>query len=165
MVTRRPLVLAVLVAAAAVVAIVLFQSETKKVKKSFSRLADWTSKKGEENLITLAQKARNLGTLFAGECEFQTSYPPFSGVLTPQDVSGYAMKGRALFPSLDVTFYDETITFPQEGVAKAAVTLRVKGVLTNGEPIQEIHEMECTLRKIEEQWLFNRVETVEVLKK
>jgi hypothetical protein len=164
-VTWRPVVLAVLVAAAAAAALPLFQSETQKVKKSFSRLADRTSKKGEENLVTLAQKARNLGTFFAGECEFQTPYPPFSGVLTPEEVSDYAMRSRLLFSSLDVRFQDESITFPEENLAGVNVTLRVKAMLKNGESIQETYEIACTLKKIEKDWLFSRFVIVEVLKK
>jgi hypothetical protein len=164
-VTRRKIVLALLLGAAAAAAVILSQSETKKVKKSFNRLADWASKDGEENLVTLARKARDIGTLFAGECEFKTHVVPFSGVLTPEDVSGYAMRGRALFSSLNVKFYDETITFQEEDLARAGVTLRVKGLLTSGEPIQETHEIDCVLRKIEARWLFSRFEIVEVLQK
>jgi hypothetical protein len=39
------------------------------------------------------------------------------------------------------------------------------GKLTTGEYINEIHELECVLIKIEDDWLFSEIKIVDVLEK
>jgi hypothetical protein len=46
-----------------------------------------------------------------------------------------------------------------------ALTAKLTGKLNVGEYIDETHELESTLRKIEKRWPFSKFEVVEVLKK
>ena len=89
----------------------------------------------------------------------------FSGNYTPEEISGYASSGRLSLSQLDLKFYDLDITFPEEGVAKVSLTARVIGKSSSGEYIDEAHELESLLKKVEKKWLFSKVEVVEVLKK
>jgi hypothetical protein len=146
-------------------AIILLQSEEKRVKKQFRLLSDRASKDKEENLLATARRAKNIGALFAEKVEFNTHFAPFSGTLTPEEISGYAARGRSLFSTFDVKFYDFEIQFPGEGTAEVTLTARAKGKLLSGELVNETHEMECQLTKVDSKWLFSRFEMVEVLKK
>ncbi len=49
--------------------------------------------------------------------------------------------------------------------ANAVLTAKLCGKLTTGEYINEIHELECVLIKIEEDWLFSEIKIVDVLEK
>jgi hypothetical protein len=146
-------------------AIHFFPSEEKKVKKQFHLLAEWVSKDPGENTLTAAYKIRNIGTLFDRTCEFKIPVYSFSGDYTPDEISGYAAQGRLSSSELHLKFYDLDITFPEKGTAKVTLTARLTGKLNAGEYIDETHELESVLKKIEKKWLFSRFEVVEVLKK
>jgi hypothetical protein len=62
-------------------------------------------------------------------------------------------------------FYDLDVSFPEKGMAKVTLTGKLTGRLTSGEYVDETHELECLLKKIENKWLFSDVEVVEILKK
>ena len=142
-----------------------FPSEEKKIKKQFRLLAGWVSKEPGENPITMAYKIKNMETLFDGMCEFEIPFYSFSGSYKPEEISGYATHGRLSFSQLHLKFYDLTIVFPEKGMAKVTFTANVTGKSNAGESIDEAHELETLLRKVEKKWLFSRFEMVEVLKK
>jgi hypothetical protein len=142
-----------------------FPSEEKKIKKQFRLLAEWVSKDPGENTFTMAYKIKNIGTLFDGTCEFKVPVYSFSGSYTPEEISGYAARGRLSCSQLYLKFYDLVIAFPEKGIAKVTLTAKLAGRLNVGEYIDETHELESVLKKIEKKWLFSKFEVVEVLKK
>ena len=147
------------------VTIYFFPSEEKKIKKQFRLLAEWVSKDSGENTFTMAYKVKNIGTLFDGTCEFEIPVYSFSGSYTPEEISGYAARGRLFCSRLYLKFYDLVIVFPEKGVAKVTLTAKLTGKSNVGEYIDETHELEFVLKKIEKRWLFSKFEVVEVLKK
>jgi hypothetical protein len=147
------------------VTLYFFPSEEKKIRKQFRLLAEWVSKDPGENTFTMAYKVKNIGTLFDGTCEFKVPVYSFSGSYTPEEISGYAARGRLFCSQLYLKFYDLVIVFPEKGVAKVTLTARLTGKSNGGEYIDETHELESVLKKIEKRWLFSKFEVVEVLKK
>ena len=89
----------------------------------------------------------------------------FSGSYTPEEISGYAARGRLFCSQLYLKFYDLVIAFPEMGIAKVTLTAKLTGKSNVGEYIDETHELEFVLKKIEKRWLFSKFEVVEVLKK
>jgi hypothetical protein len=165
-VRRKYLIIAIIVVGIGVLAaFFLFQSEERKVKKQFHLLSGWVSKDPGENTLTMAHKTQKIGTLFAENFELKTEMDSMSGSYTPAEISSYAARGRLMFSYLSLKFYDFDISFPEKGIAKVILTARLKGRSTSGEDVDEIHEVQCILKKIEKKWLFSHVETIEVLKK
>ncbi len=148
-----------------VIAITVFPSEEKKIRKQFRLLSEWVSKSQEENAFVLLQKMRSVGSLFDEHCELRTDYPSLSGSYTREEISTYVGSARSHVSRLDLTFYDLQITFPEKEAAKVTLTARLTGWSTAGEQMDEIRELECRLKKIEKKWLFSQIEVVEVLKK
>jgi hypothetical protein len=146
-------------------AVTLFPSEERMVKKQFHLLSKWVSKDSGENTFTMANKTRNLKSLFAEKFELKTEIESMSGSYSPEEISSYAARGRLIFSYLSLSFFDLGISFPENGVAKVILTARLKGSSTTGENVDETHELECILKKIEKRWLFSHAEMVEVLKK
>jgi hypothetical protein len=166
MVRLKPIILWGLVTVIGIgVVLYLFPSEEKKIKKQFRLLAEWVSKEAGENPITMAYKIKKIETLFDGMCEFGISLYSFSGSYTPEEITGYAARGRLSFSQLHVKFYDLKIAFPERGIAKATLTAKVTGKSNGGEHIDEAHELESLLKKVGKGWFFSKFETVEVLKK
>jgi hypothetical protein len=147
------------------VALYLFPSEEKKIKKQFRLLGEWVSKDPGENTFTMAYKIKNIGKLFDQTCEFKVPVYSFSGSYTREEISSYATSGRLSCSQLYLKFYDLVIVFPEKWIAKVALTARLTGKLNVGEYIDETHELESVLKKIEKEWLFSKFEVVEVLKK
>jgi len=143
----------------------LFPSEAREVRKQFDRLSKWVSKGRAESALTMARKIKRIGTLFADPCKFRTPIYSFSGTYTPEEISSYAAAAHLQLAKLSLRFYDHNIQFPEEGTAKVVFTAKLTGTTKMGESIHETHEVECTLRKSEDKWLFTDCEVVEVLKK
>jgi len=166
MVRIKYIIIALLVVIFGIWAAVHFlQSEEKKVKKQFHLLSKWASKETGENTFAMAQKIKNMGTLFAGHCELKADLISFSGRYTPEEISSYAARAWLLCSNLSLKFYDFNVAFQEGGVAKVSLTAKLTGGLTTGEDVDETHELECVLKKIEKKWLLSDLEVVEVLKK
>jgi hypothetical protein len=147
------------------VAVYLFPSEEKKVKRQFNLLSEWVSKSPEENAFTMLQKIKNIGTLFDESCELKAPGQSLSGSYKREEVSAYAGSARSYFSQLHLKFYDFHILFPEKEGAKVTLTSRLTGKSTAGEQVDETRELECVLKKIEKKWLFSVIEVIEVLKK
>ncbi|OGP72787.1 MAG: hypothetical protein A2V86_08775 [Deltaproteobacteria bacterium RBG_16_49_23] len=143
----------------------LFQSEEKRVKKHFRLLSEGVSKEPGENIFTMDQKIKKIGSLFDETCEMNVPAHSLSGMLTRDEITGYAARGRLHFSQLHLKFYDFKITLPQEGIANVHLTARVTGKTRAGEAVNEAHELDCLLKKAEKKWLFSHIKVVEVLKK
>jgi hypothetical protein len=150
---------------AIILAVTVFPSEEKGVKKRFRLLSEWVSKSPEENSFTMLQKMKDIGTVFLEHCELKAPNESLSGSYTRQEISAYAASARSHFSQLDLKFYDLRIAFPEREVAAVTLTSRLQGKSTAGDRVDEIRELECLLRKIENKWLFSQIEVIEVLKK
>ena len=148
-----------------VLAVTVFPSEEKRVRKRFRLLSEWVSKFPEENSFTMLQKMKNIGTLFLEPCELKAPHESFSGSYTRQEMSAYAGSARSHFSQLDLKLYDLKVVFPEKEVAQVTLTARLIGKATSGEQVDEIRELECHLKKMDRKWFFSQVEVVEVLKK
>lgn len=143
----------------------LFQTEEKRVKKQFQLLAESISKDSGETIFTMDQKIKKIGSLFDETCEIHIPAYSLSGSLTREEITGYAARGRLHLSELLLKFYDLHIAFPVEKEATVRLTARLTGKLTTGEVVNEAHEIDCLLKKVEKKWCFTRVEVVEILKK
>ncbi len=148
-----------------VVIFTFFPNEEKKVKKQFHLLSEWVLKSPDENIFTMLQKIKNIGTLFDEYCELKAPDQSLSGSYRREEISTYAGSARSYFSQLDLKFYDFHIVFPEKEIAKVTLTARLTGRSTAGEQVDETRELECVLKKIDKKWLFSAIEIVEVLKK
>lgn len=145
--------------------IYLFQSEEKKIRKQFHLLSKWASKAPDETPLTWAQKIKSMDHLFTSSCVLKAPAYSISGSYSRNEIAGVVTQGRFQLSQLSLRFYDLVITFPERGIAKVTLTARLTGKSHFGENVDETHELECVLKKIENHWLFSNVEVVEVLKK
>jgi hypothetical protein len=147
------------------VAVTLFPSQEKKVKKQFNLLSEYAAKSPEENAFTMLQKIKNIKTLFDEQCELIFPSESLSGNYKREEIATYAGSARSYFSQLHLKFYDFSILFLEKEVAKVTLTSRLTGKSTAGEQVDETRELACVLKKIEKKWLFSVIEVVEVLKK
>ena len=72
---------------------------------------------------------------------------------------------RAQYSQMTLKFYDYSIDFPAKDTANVSVTKALRGKLTSGEYVEDINELSCKLKKIDDFWLITEIEVVEVLEK
>lgn len=139
--------------------------EMRRVRRQFKRLSGWVSKATRERPLSTAYRAQSIGTLFTRPCRLKTHVQTLSGTFTPAEVSRTAAFVRSQFSRLTLRFYDLQITITDKTAAQAVLTARLTGELTNGERVDEAHELRCKLLKVEDAWLFSDCEIVDVLQR
>jgi hypothetical protein len=163
--TKHLFLAAIIFAGGILIVLHLSESEEKKVKKQFTLLSEVASKDSDESIIATAQKMQKIRTFFDKRCELKTHLDYLSGTFTPEEIVSHGTLGRAQFSKFSLRFSDLKVEFPEKGIARVTLTLRVSGILKNNEHVDEIHEVESALRKIEKKWLFSSFRVVEVLKR
>lgn len=143
----------------------LFPSRERKVRRQFALLSKTVSKDSRENPITTATKINKLRSLFAENCSLRTRFSSFSGDFTREEIVSLIAQARLECSTLTVKFYDLQVEFPDDGIAKATLTIQVNGTMTDGSLVDETHELECMLNKSENKWLFSECRLVEVLER
>jgi hypothetical protein len=142
-----------------------YPTEEKNVKKQFGLLADYASKEGSEAPLTTARKLKDLGSLFAERCGLEVSIYSLSGTYSRGEIAFLAARSRSYFSELQLRFYDLEVSFPKKETAKVTGTGMLMGKILTGEDMDEPHELQCLLKKVENRWLFSHIQVVEVLKK
>lgn len=166
MVKIKHIITAVFVVIIGALAVVFFfQSEESKVKKQFNSLSKRVSKEPDEKKLAMAVKAKQLQTIFAENCGLRADIYSVSGNYTPQEISSLALTAFSQYSRISLTFYDINIDITEKRIAKVLVTANLTARLATGEYIDDTHELECILKKVETSWLFSDFEVVEVLEK
>jgi hypothetical protein len=162
---RRAYAAAIALALVLLGLILFYPTDRRKVKKVFSRTAEWVSKEGPEGALSQAQRIPEGERLFADPCELEAEAYRLSQSFTPRELARMAVGARSRFDTLELKFYDLEVWFPEDGKAEATVTLRLEGRSSGGESLSETHEMDCELVEEDGRWLFRSIKLVEVLKK
>jgi hypothetical protein len=162
---RKYLILGLIALIVIIAVVYLFPSETQRVKRQFRSIANSVAKAPDENNLIMVSKLSKIKMALAETCRFTDPAHDFSGAYARDEILQRAAGARAHFSKLDLKFADLQVTFPQPGTAAVTTTATVTGTTTDGDAFNEVHELECTLQKIEGNWLLTEVTVVEVLKK
>jgi len=142
-----------------------FPDEEKKVRRQFDLLGEYASKTAVENPLAAASRAQKIVSLFANPCEMRVPFAHLDGAYHHQEIGATAAAARSRFSELSLRFDDGTVLFPEKDLAEVQVTGRLTGKQTHGDRVGETRELHCRLQKLEGQWLFYKLEVVEVLQK
>lgn len=144
---------------------IFFQNEEAKIKKQFKSIADKIEKAPVENQIIAAANAKKISEMITNPCRINAPGYSFSRDISPGELSRFVLARRSLYSKLSLKFYDFIIDFPEKNSARVSVTEIIKGTLKTGELVEDLHELECTLIKIEDNWRLTEITVVEVLRK
>lgn len=162
---KRIIIAVLFLTIAIFVGVRVFPSEEKRVRKQFKLLSKWVSKSPGESPITSAARVQKLRTLFADDCRLETHISWFSGSFTGEELASLIARARLEFSNLSLTFYDLSVEFLGDETARVTVTARAEGTTTDGEAVDESHELECLLQKTDGRWLFREAKVVQVLER
>ena len=166
MVNLKNIIIFVLVAVVGVfAAFYFFQSEESKVKKKFNLLSELGSREPGENKLALTVKNKQFKGLFTENCAIEFPAYSISKTFPAQEFARIVFGVLLQYSEYSPRFYDIGIQIPSENSANAVFTAKLTGKLPSGEYVQDIHEVESTLSKIDGEWLFSGFEVVDVLEK
>ena len=166
MVKPKYIVIAGLVLVAAIVAyFILSQSEAEKIKKQFAFIAEKLEKSDKENPLIAAANANKLKEVFTEPFTIHAPAYDVSREVSTDEISPIVISMRARYSQITLTFYDYSIDFPAKDTANVSVTEVLRGKLTSGEYVEDINELSCKIKKIDDFWLITEIEVVEVLEK
>lgn len=142
-----------------------FPTRQRQVGRQLKALAAWAAKEPGEGALAAAQTARQARKFFADPCTWSAEAFELSGRVSVDEISQYMFAARSRFESLSVKFYDPVIDVQEDGSALVTATARVQGVQSDGEALNETHEVRCVMSKEDGDWLIRKVTVVEVLRK
>ena len=142
---------------------ILAPGDAARIKKQFDFLAANIAKTPDENKLIGAANAKRIRSAFTETITINAPAYDYARDLAASELPALVLSARASYAELALTFYDFSIEFPQEGLADVRVTSRLRGRLLSGEALEDIQELHCRLREIDDTWQFAAIEIVEVL--
>ena len=167
MVNQKNIIIAGLLITCGIIAFfILSQSDEAKIKKQFHKLAERVEKNGNEHDLIAAKTAHEIEQMFTGSVHIQIPSYSVDKSFPRSEISPHVLYARALYQKMSLQFHDFRIQIA-EGKTTAVVGLTgvFKATTAAGERVDEIHEVECTLEKIEDEWFFTGIRRVEVLER
>ena len=159
----RLLLLAVVVGLMAWAWVAMHPSPEKLIRKQLDGVARAASFGPNQGALAKLAGAESLEDFFSTNVEIKIDVPGHREhrMMGRSEIPQVAMGVRASVRSLSVAFPDVTVIIDAgQETAIADVTLQVK---IGGEPDMIVQEVKVALRKIKDQWLIVKVETVRTL--
>ena len=157
---------AVILAVGAFAVYHFYFNEEARVIKQFRLLGKHVAKQAEESNLVAAASINKALRLFANPIQLEIPSHSISKTYDRRELSAPLFMKRSRYSEIDLHFYDFKIEFPDAGTAQANATLVFNAKGRSGDQIQETHELMCTLVQNRHQdWIFSRIEVVEVLEK
>jgi hypothetical protein len=159
----RVVLLALLVALGVWGWIWLHPSPEKIIRKKLDGLAHTATFGPNQGFLAKVASAQHLASFFATNVEVQIATPGGQqhSMAGREEIQQAALGARASLQGLSVTFPDVTVIVNADGQSAVAdLTLRA-GIV--GNPDMIVQELKLTFRKVDNDWLIVKVETVRML--
>ena len=119
-----------------------------------------------ESPLVVAAKSKKISKFFDTNCEIEAKEYNVSKNYSQEDIHTIAIHVLSRHLEFKLTFVDLQVEILNKGVASSVSTARIFGKVKGVEEyIEENHEIQCQLKKIEDEWVFVRLELIDVLKK
>lgn len=159
------IIVSIFIAAGIAVFFFVFESQEAKIKKQFKFIAEKMEKSEEESPLISSAKAKGLTKVIANPCFINIPTYSYSKKTSSESLTRTILTMRSQYSKISMTFYDFVFDYMDEITAQVIVTAGLKGKLRAGEVLEDIHEVTCSLKKIDDVWKFIEIEVVDVLKK
>ncbi len=144
------------------------KSPEQEVKEHLEKLSKVVAKNGEEGPATIAVKMDRMQTaLFTDPVEISGDAAMLVGHHSANELASIIARGRQIFGYIDLDFTDVEVTIQGNDKATANFTgvLTVTSKMDDAGKSQHFREITAYLRKVEDEWRFEKFEVVTVLEK
>lgn len=129
-------------------------SDKEVIAERVASLAERVSKPEGEGNAAMALKMNALPGLFTDTFTVDLRDFPFNGQHSATEMTSEVARARAMFSSIELTFYDVTVTLDSPDTATASFTARAQCSAQQAPGYNETREMHCQLRKVDGTWRF-----------
>jgi len=144
----------------------VFYNEEARVKRRFKELSEHISKETGETKLIAAAAVNKITRMIRDTIQVDIPSHSVSERFARKELSAPIFNVRSRYSKITLRFFDFIIDLSEEDRAVVSVTGFLEGRLLSGESVDETHELKCVLVKNEnDDWLFSRIEVVEVLEK
>ncbi|MBC2713796.1 MAG: hypothetical protein HF978_00605 [Desulfobacteraceae bacterium] len=166
MVNQKNMLITAMITAGAVIAFFLFfQNDEAKIKKKFQVLAKRIDKQADESDLMAAAAANQIKKMFGKSIRIEIPSYSVDKTFPRNEISPHVLYVRSQYIEMKITFHDFQFHFPKEDIAVVGLTAVFKATTATGERVDEIHEMECALEKVDDKWFFTGIRGIEVLER
>jgi len=126
------------------------------VRRAHAELASVLGKTGEDGDATALLEAHALQELFAEACEVSGDAGRLTGVYSPEEIASTALRTQALFHSIELTFSELSISFPDpdRAVAQFSAVLTAIGKTERPGTLNENRAVVSRMQRVDGRWLF-----------
>jgi hypothetical protein len=163
--TKHIIVVVGILAGGMLATLILCQGEEAKIRKQFEFIAEKIGKSPGESPIIAGAKVNRLREVAAERCRIDAPAYSAQRDIPSDELPAIVLRMRSEYSEISLMFHDFDIEFPEQDTAQVNVTAIMEGKSMSGEPVEDLHELKCSLQKIEEVWRLEKIEVVEVLKK
>jgi SnoaL-like domain len=142
----------------------LFPGPEQVIKRRLEQLAKAASTTGDEGLLAKAAHVQKVTTFFTPDVEIVLDIPgQYNAEVSGLDeLTRMVAAARSMGKRIKVEFLDVSVAIAPD--QNSAQTHMVGQAIITGERGLQVQELKAQLRKVDGQWLVNRVETVRTLR-
>ena len=160
--------LIVIAAVLATVGYLLFRSpnESQRIIERLKLLTSNVSKKHSEGAVTMALKHQAIIGLINSQCTVFIKEAMLTGDFTPEEFAAQMIRSRSMFKAIDGQIDDcEVQLNAAQTSATISFAIRIIAELKSGRKIDEVRDLQATVKKVDGKWLFAGFEIHQVLEK
>ena len=140
-------------------------SDEAQIRKTLRTLCDIASKRDNEKNAMGMLKASGTDKVFAPECKIDFRHEMFVGTYTPAELTSLLARSKGVLRSCEVSIRDLAVTVESPEKASAVFTGLLDARMNDGKTVNEVRELYCTFRKIEDRWLIDSMSVRDILEK
>jgi len=140
-------------------------SDEAQIRATLRELCRIASKYEDEKAGGGLLKMRAVENVFAPECRMDFHHEMFGGTYTIEEIAATLMRSRAMFRTCAVDFRDLSVTIAPPDRATTDFTGTLDARLNDGKTVNEVRDLECKLRKIDNRWRITEIAVRDVLEK
>jgi len=152
----------VLVVVAAV--LLLRPSDEKKIRDNLERMAEYCTTESRESALTTLQKISSAAKLCTDPCKVQIESFDVDREFNHKEITDHIMMMKKRLVGTAFTFQDTVFLLLTDDRAKLTTTLRLNGKTVDGR-FTDAYELQITVVKREDAWLFASFTVVEFMER
>ena len=132
------------------------------VRSAHAALESLIDKDAPESAAAAAVLSLSLRDLFAAQVTVRGAAGGLAGVYTPEDLAGTIVRVRAAAQSVDVSFGELSISFPESDAALTEFSAELFAeIRTAGQTRTESRRVSSRMHDVDGRWLFTELEFAE----
>lgn len=154
---NRPIKLAAAVLLAVAVFFLLrnlIEDDATEIRRLFAEVSELAAKTGPESVLASAQAGQALANRVDDPCELNVAGTHLQDTFTRREVRDIVVHSRTVFQTMQLTFRNLRISIDTPGTALVTVSAVFRATDRGGESYHDVRELDCTLHKIDGDWLF-----------